>query len=411
MPIVNVPVGGQARSIHVQQIINWLRGLPSYTEPVSFTGLDSTSYALTVANNDGNSTNFGRALIVKNSTSTVNLLDVQNSGVTVKPHSASQSVFRVRNFADTENLFEVSTSGVNVGSENLATDVNTLTLTNKTLDGAILTGNRVSNWLDVTQDVAPANPASNRLRLYAITGTDFIKVRTNAGVISTLVDVENAQTLLNKTLSGGTVIGITSTTFQEWIHQASDPAAPAAGGRRIYTHADGLKMIDSTSVVKTFATLEGTETLLAKSLTTPNLTGPVITNYIAMTRVATPGDPVPGRGYLWLNDGMPVLRYKAGDSTVREVVDLDSIQTLTNKTFTITSLTGTTLISPLVSNYAGFTHASNPGGTAGVSRLWADTSNMYFTLPSGVATTILTSSNTSIASSLSFARSLSLGGL
>jgi hypothetical protein len=130
-----------------------------------------------------------------------------------------------------------------------------------------------------------------------------------------------------------------------------------------------------------------------------------------LTRVATPGDPVPGRGYLWLNDGMPVLRYKAGDSTVREVVDLDSIQTLTNKTFTISSLTATTLHNPLVSNYAGFTHASNPGGVASTSRLWADTTNMYFTLPSGVATTILTSSNTSIASSLSFARPLSLGGL
>lgn len=286
-----------------------------------------------------------------------------------------------------------------------------MTLTNKTLDGAVITGSRISDWLDVTQDVAPANPEANRLRVYAITGTNFLKVRTTGGVVSTLVDAENTQTLLNKTLSGGTVIGITSTTFQEWLHQASDPSAPAPGGRRIYTHADGLKMIDSSSVVKTFATLEGTETLLAKSLTTPNLTAPVITNYISMTRVSTPGDPVPGRGFLWLNDGMPVLRYKAGDSTVRELVDLDSIQTLSNKTFTIASLTGTTLNNPLVSNYIGITHASNPGGTASTSRIWADTSNLYFTLPSGTATTILTSSNTSIASSLSFARSLSLGGL
>ena len=416
MAIINVPRGGQARYIHVQQIINWLRGLPSYSEPVSLTGLTSTSYALTVANSGTG----GRALIVKNSSQSVNILTAQDDGVIIKPHSASQSVFRVRNFADNANLFEVSTSGVSIGSEALATDVNVITLQNKTLQSAILKANLVDDYLDIKQQTPAlaSNPAANRLRLYADVGTDNVKVRTSGGVVSTLVDVENTQTLLQKSLTAPgletPVITATTNIATRFVNSAANPVnSPVAGSVFIYTVADALRVKDSVGTVKNFATLEGVETFASKTLTSPNLDTALVRDYLKFTLVGSPvATPAGTEGFLWAPTGTTVLRYKLGDSTVREVVDLDSNQNLFNKTLTSPIITAVSLSAPVISNYAEFSWVSNPGGTASKSRLWGDSSgNLYITGPAGTATTILTSTNTSITSSLSFARTLSLGTL
>jgi hypothetical protein len=113
MGIINVQTGALARAIHVQQILNWLRGLPAYSEPVSFTGITSASnYALNVANLDA----AGQGLRVWNSEISTQLLLVDHNGIQVRPNSIGQAYyFRVRNFANNADIFTVNEAGVSLG--------------------------------------------------------------------------------------------------------------------------------------------------------------------------------------------------------------------------------------------------------------------------------------------------------
>lgn len=320
-----MPIGGQARSIHVQQVINWLRGLPSFSEAVNFTGLSSGSaHALTVANRHAD----GLAFLVKNSDRTVDLLDVRNSGVVIRPHAADQTVFRVRNYANDADLFAVTTTGLSLGGS--------------------ISGARIGDYMDIVQQdpALSSDPSANRLRFYANIGSNFLKYRTSTGDVSTLVDAESAQTLINKTLTSPSLATPTFPSHSVFTHIANPGTSPSAGSAFIYTSADALRIKNSAGVVKNFATLEGTEELFNKTLTSATIS------------------------------------------------------------------TGTVFSGPVVSNFLGFSHTSNPGGAPSTIRLWADASgNVFLTPPSGVPSTVLTSTNTSITSSLGFARNLSLGGL
>lgn len=410
MPQIPVPQGGAARSVHVQQIINWLRGLSAFSEPMSLTGLTSTSYALTVANAGTG----GNALRIRNSTQSIDLLLIRDAGITVKPHSASQDIFTVRNFADTADLFKVSTSGVSIGSETVVTETSVSNLTNKTLTGALLANNRVTDYLDITHPSAsaPSNPSANRSRIYGVTGDRYLRYRDSSGVESTLADIENAQTFLNKTLTTPSLGGPLFTTYAEFAVQVSDPSAPPTDRIRIYTHHSDVHFKDDDDLVWTFATLEKSETLTNKTITTPTISTPIITSGMQLNQSSAMGTPSAGQVFIYSVTSEGVLKAKFGNATERTFVDTDSVQTLSNKTISVTALSGVTLNQPIISNYANFAWASNPGGTTDTTRVWAaNDNNVYGTLPGGTTFTFLTSLNTGAISTLSLARPLMLGVL
>lgn len=215
MPIINPPVGGQARSIHVQQIINWLRGLPSYSEAVNFTGISSSSnWALTTANGGTG----GKAFRARNSNQTITLFEVQESGVVVRPNASDSVAFRVRNFLDNADLFTVNADGtVSIGSSTPVTLTGTQTLTNKTLTSPILnsptinsaveTSPNVANYLEFDWNTNPGG-AVNKSRVWA-KNDNGIYYTLPGGTIVSFITSLNAPSLSalgfarNLALSGG----------------------------------------------------------------------------------------------------------------------------------------------------------------------------------------------------------------
>src|SRR5688572_9673002 len=112
MPLINPPLQGQARSLHIQQLINLVRGIPANSEAVSLTGFSSISaYALSVANRGAT----GLGFRVLNAARTIPLMRVDHDGTTLRPNAVDTDVFTVRNFADDTDLFKVDNSGVSFG--------------------------------------------------------------------------------------------------------------------------------------------------------------------------------------------------------------------------------------------------------------------------------------------------------
>ena len=484
MPISNVPVGGVARAIHVQQILNWLRGNPTYSEPVNFTGINSSvAYALTVLNLDA----AGKGLLVKDSSSNVELFGVRNSGVTVKPVTAGVSAFRVRNLTDTDNIFEVTDTGVSIGGVSPVTLTGVQTLTNKTLTSPVVSGIRTTDFMDMAkQSSAPAAPdatGNGNIRFYGVTTDELPRYKGSTGAAEKiLVDTDSVQSLTNKTLTAPTLAGPILTTFSELVTQASAPTAPSAGRVRLYgLTSDGLiKFIDSSSTIhhlvttsatqtltgksltsptltgpvvsddieivqiatpaapaagratiysktgtnflhyrtntsgeKTLVDTDSTQTLAGKTLTSPVLTGPVVSDVVEIIQVATPSAPVAGRNAIYSKVGTDLVHYRTNTSGEKTLVDTDSAQTLSNKTLTSPTITGLSLNAAVIANYEDFVEVgANPGDPgAGKLRVWAKTdNNLYITMPGGVPTVIHTSSNTP-ATGTSLARAISLGGL
>lgn len=328
MPIINVPQGGQARQIHVQQIINWLRGLPQYSEAINHTGYTSdVAHAMTVANRGLG----GLALAVKNALRTVTLFEVKEAGAIVRPNAASGTVFRVRNFADNADLFSVAADGsVSIGST-----------------GAVVT-------------------------------------------------IDGVQTVTNKTLTAPNLNTPVIPSYADFLNTAT-PTTPAAGSLRVFENADSLRYINSASVVRQLATLDGTETLTNKTLTTPSMNGPVISNYADYTQGGAPLAPSAGINRLYGVAG-PLLRYIHSGGT-KELVDTDSVQTLVNKTLNFSS------------GFVGLTFGASPGGTASANRIWTDGANIFYTTPGGSIVTLLSSTNTPTVAALSFARSIMTGAI
>lgn len=341
MPIINVPTGAQARGIHVQQIINWLRGLPSYSEPVSFTGITNDSaYALTVANAGVG----GKGFRVRNSLQTVTLLESVDDGTVVRANASTGTYFRVRNFADNGDLFAVTNSGVSLGGETIAT----------------------------------------------LTGT---------------------QTLTNKTLTAPNFDGPIFSNYAELLNQASPPSNPTAGRIRIYETSNTVRFVDSTGTIRQLATLDGTETLQAKTIQTPIVSSPNITGYIDLSQAAEPAAPGAGNVRLYSITGESLIKVRLSNGTIKELVDLDSVQSLSNKTISGLSLSGAILTAPNVTNYVEMDWSNTPGGAASKSRLWAkNDNNLYYTLPSGTVVTVTTSLNTPSLNALGFSRMLALSG-
>lgn len=362
--ILNVPDNSLARAIHVRQILNWMRGIGE-SEPVSFTNISSaTAYALTAANkHDANQVGGGNGLAfaAKSSDLARTLFEVRHTGTVVRPNAASQSIFKVLR-DDGTTAFEVSstgvgTSSVSTGSETFITDSSTSTLTNKTLSGGIITSSKVSNNLDFFQNAsAPAAPDASYLRLYALTGDNQLRVKNAANTAFVLADLSTAQELTNKTLT-----------------------SPA--------------------------------------ITSPAISAPIISSYAQFTQGAAPSNPGAGSLRIYARNaaGTSGFFFKSADDTEREVVDISTAQTLTNKTFgSGISFTTPTLSGPIISNYIDMTQlVTRPGSDATKVRLWMkNDNNLYMTLPgAGSDIVFFNSSNATTVAAAGFARGMALGGL
>lgn len=421
MAIINVPDGSLAKAVHVRQILSWLRGVPEFSEPVSFTGVRSaSSYALTVANTynvseetDGD----GLALAVKNSRGTKTLLEVKNAGVIVRPHADGTSIFKVlKNNGDT--AFEVSSTGVSAGSETFITDVSVSTLTNKTLDGAIIKDSRVSTYLDVTRTTAPANPASTAIRLYSLTGgSPRLLFRDSSGNELTFIDDATSQTMTNKTLTTPT-ISSPEITGRVSIAQGSAPGTPSnAVFLYALTGGSDLRYKANSATERTLVDTNSSQTLSAKALTAPTITSPIIGDYAQFTQTSAPTGSA-GNTKIYSRNSGSGLFFKAGSDTEKEVVDLSTAQELTNKTLgSGTSFSGATLSAPYISNYMDVARLVATPGFSGITgqakiRIWAkDDNNIYVNMPDGSVQTIFTNSNATTVAAIGFARAMALGGL
>ncbi len=280
MAIINVTDGSEARDIHVQQIIRWLRGDTNYVEPVSLTGLTSTSYTLSLRNRHA----LGAALAVFNDDQTIKLLDVANVGVVVRGDDIANTYFRVRNFANDSDVFAVTEAGVTVSGVGLVTLTGTQTLTNKTLTTPVLNGPVLDDYMDINQPVsAPSNPAASKLRLYGLSSDAIIRHRNSSGTVVQLLDNVTAQTATNKTFTAPVLDAAVVSTYNAFTGQAGAPDAPSAGTTRFYSLSADDKMYFRTSAVtRTLATVEGTETLLGKTLTSAVLTTPSVSEYMTI---------------------------------------------------------------------------------------------------------------------------------
>jgi hypothetical protein len=414
MALINVPTGGVARAVHVQQILNWMRGNPSFSEPVSFTGiLSNSSYALTVMNIDP----AGKGLLVKDSGGAVELFGVRDSGVTIKPKTAGVSSLRVRNQNDTANIFEVTDTSVNINGVAAISATGTQTLTNKTLTGSILNAPHVSDYIDYTkQGSAPVAPSVGNVRFYSLNSDDIPRYMGATGGEKVLVDTGSAQTLTNKIITAPQISDAVITTYIETVLGGAAPVAPAAGRHRMYGMAsDGsIRFKDSSGTEHFVATLGDVQTFTGKTLTNPTVTSPQVSDYIEYTQIATPSAPGAGKVRVYSKSGTNLMNFITSTSGEKTMTDTDSVQTLTNKTLgTGTSLAGASLSNPIITNYEDMTEgAASPGDPgAGKLRIWAkNDNNLYVVMPGGGVTVINTSSNTP-ATGTSLARAISLGGL
>lgn len=363
MAILNVPDNTLARAIHVRQILNWLRGVPEYSEPVNFSGVNSgATYALTVANRNGAGDvsvggGLGLGLAVKSSDLERTLFEVRHSGTVVRPNAAAQSIFRVLDINGT-TVFEVTDTGITTGTASLITDSSTSTLTNKTITGGVLNSPRVADYLDIIKVAAPpaAPPAADRERLYSLVGESFLTYKDNAGTIKQMVDTASVQVLTGKTLT-------------------------------------------------------------TPSITAPTITNPVVTGYVQLVQGAAPTNPGAGNLRLYARNqgGTSGLFYKSADDTEREIVDLNTTQILSNKTLGAgISLSTATLIAPYLNNYLEMERlVGTPGGAGGTrNRLWVGTDNyLHVTMPGGTDQIVFTNANATTIAGASFVRAAALGGL
>lgn len=298
MGIINVPSNSIARSLHVQQIINWLRGNPSFSEPVSLTGIASnSSFALSAGN-----TGTGGAFRALNRGLTIPILKVTDDGVEIRP-LAEGSVFRIRDVANGSNVFEVTTTGVTFGGVGFVTTTGTQTLTNKTLTAPLLSEPKITTYAEIVQQSsAPSTPGALVLRLYARTASEELHIKgPSTGVEKTLVDTDTVQTLSGKSFTG--LINSGGLSLADYIEftQVATPSAPVAGKMRFYSKSgsDLIHYRSNTSGEKVVVDLDTAQsmsgkTLISSVLSGSTLTGDRITDYVDITNNAAPGSPSAG---------------------------------------------------------------------------------------------------------------------
>lgn len=146
-------------------------------------------------------------------------------------------------------------------------------------------------------------------RIWYNTVSLLFKVYDGA-VVQTFVDLNTAQTLSNKLLSGANV-----PNHIEFDELGAAPSNPAANKKRLYVGNDNFyKSVDESGAVTTFV-----DTSSAQTLTTKTLTAPVVSNFVELTEVATPATPASGFGRIYFkSDG---FLYQLSDGGVESKVD------------------------------------------------------------------------------------------
>lgn len=382
-----------ARSADINQVINWFRGSPTDVDAVSLTGYSSASiYNTTISNRDNSiPATGGKALSVNNYNNAINLLRVSHAGSEFRPSAPGLPSITAYDSGGV-NVFSVSDAGITSGGGNITTDSNAQTLTNK-----VLSGDRVSNYLDISQPSAsaPTAPSATILRLYAVTGDTFLRYIVNGSTISTLATVEGTQTLLSKSLTSPNL----ATPFvSDYLTLGTNAGAtPAAGKLIVYESSDVLRYRKSDTTDLAIASITGVETLTQKTLDNPITVGAITFGQQA-SAAATPGA---NKLNVYSINGSTQLSYKDSSGSIHNILD------------SLTALSGVTLTSPSITNYAEFSFITNPGSPAASKGwIWANAdNNLHYNINGGGSTTILTTSNTPSVSTFSMARAMALGGL
>ena len=297
----------------------------------------------------------GLALSVLNTAGTTRLLGVANVGVVVKGNAVDATYFRVRNFADNADVFAVTESGIT------ATGLTAPVIS----DYSVYTG----------QGSAPSAPVAGKTRVYSLSADDKMYYRTSAA-IRTFATVEGTETLLLKTLTTPALSGPVVSDYASLTGQGSAPSAPSAGSTLFYSlSADDKLYFRNSAATRTIATVEGSETLLLKTLTAPTLSTPTVTDSLKITQTTAPTGAVSSAWIYSDSTATPAatfLHYKSGSDTARTLVDTSQAQTLALKT-----LTAPTLNSPIVGENLQINDRAGvaPTGTASTAFLYKTTLN------------------------------------
>lgn len=422
MAILNVNTGAAAKAIHVQQIINWLRGIPAYSEPVAFTGISSpTNYALNVANIE-TSSGLGQGLRVWNSAISVPLLLVDHNGVKIRPNTNTQGYnFTVRNFADDTDLFKVTESGVTFSGVNPVTTTGMQTLTNKTLTSPIITTPIettpvITDYITLSQHTVPGTPGASSLFLYFLTSTNDLRYKAGTATERVIVDTSSTQTIgSGKTINAAT---LTTPVVSDYLTltQNAAPGTPGASALYLYflSAVNDLRYKAGNGTERILVDTTSAQTLGGKTLTSPTVTGITVSDNMTFTQATAAGTPGATSTVLYAKTGTTDLRYKASASATEHVlVDADQTQTLSAKTLTSPTINTPTVTSPLVTNYEDYAQTASTPGTPGATkgRLWLKTDNNAYINIAGIDQQILTSANTTIPASTSIGRPMMLGVL
>lgn len=235
--------------------------------------------------------------------------------------------------------------------------------------------------------------------------TDGASLGTGGDVVTTAA----TQTLTNKTL---TTPNLTTPLITSGLKLAIGTAGadPSTNAVLYYlTATNDIRYKAGSNTERVLVDTAQVQTLLNKSLT-----GVVITDFLKITQTTAPTGVV-GSAHVYskITPGT-LLYYKSGSDTERTVVDTDSAQTLTNKTFGAgQSFTTPTITGAVIPNYEDFTEAGIPTSPSStlVRLYYRSDGSFYYKNSSGTISQVFTDNNSVALATKSFTRMLSLGTL
>jgi len=330
-----------------------VNGTTVYDGENSVTGLFTAEGGLLVEG-DGTGTQF---LTVNDGTTTVFQVDSSNGNTTVEGTLDVTGAVTLGSLETTTGSFSGQiTSTVSTGTAPLVIASTTL------VDN--LNADQVDGFDAGTANTASTivvRDANNNINLTSLTvsgsssGTTIVQAENNASgtltlpsVTDTLVGKTTTDSFSNKTinLANNTLTG----TIAQFNTALSDADFATIAGTETLSNKT-FNLTDNTLTGTTaqfntalsdgdFATLAGTEDLTNKTITNPTINAG--TGVIVLPNTAVPGQTSNG-SVVWDNDNF-LLTIGTGSGR-KTLVDLDSTQTLTNKTLTSPTITG---VSPTI---------------------------------------------------------------
>jgi hypothetical protein len=215
----------------------------------AISGLDLTEAFVVSVRKQTSDTN--AVSITRNGTDTINLatavlsLPVQTNGYILVPDKGpSPDDWQALGFRD------VLVAGAVVGT------TDSQSLSNKTLVAPVIS--TFEKYTDQGSD--PATPASGFKNVYGKSAGIFYI--DSSGNVRQLVNLNEAQTLTNKTLTSP-VLTTPSVDVEIYTDQGSDPSAPSAGFKKLYAKAAGI-FYRTSAAIRQFANLDEAQVFTAK---------------------------------------------------------------------------------------------------------------------------------------------------